>query len=228
MQNVDEITETEKFSSEELQSHTLYFKSMGWKNEKMIPSYKCHEIVLTKGTQSIDKFLVKPKPAESAEDDGSDEDARQSEVGEEDSDDDTMVSAAGDDLRDADRILSEGGEDRSDGDEMESEETDVNQNVLCNKRNIDQVSSSSDSDDVEEPSDNYDGELDVVVTPPASQNSSFQGEPHISSSQHRLDDDENDVNMVTTDNVGKVVKRELLSAFKGDGEYKEIFDEAVE
>ena len=47
----------------------------------MIPSYKCHEIVLTKGTQSIDKFLVKPKPAESAEDDGSDEDARQSEVG---------------------------------------------------------------------------------------------------------------------------------------------------
>ena len=34
--------------------------------------------------------------------------------------------------------------------------------------------------------------------------------------------------MVTTDNVGMVVKRELLNAFKGDSEYKEIFDEAVE
>ena len=66
--------------------------------------------------------------------------------------------------------------------------------------------------------------LDVVATPPASQNSSF----------HRLDD-ENDVireelvdNLVTTDNVGTVVKRELLNAFKGDGEYKEIFSEALE
>ena len=142
---------------------------MGWKHEKMNPSYKCHESVLNKGIQSIDKFLVRPNPAGSADDDGSDENGRLNEV-EDDSDDDTIVSG---DEGSADNLeVPADGEDRSDddtmesdmGDEMESEETDVNQNTLCNKRNIDQVDRSSDDD--EEPLAINGGEMDVEVTHP--------------------------------------------------------------
>ena len=83
---------------------------------------------------------------------------------------------------------------------LEDDTTDVNQNILCNKRNIDQVDSSSERDDDEEPSANNGGEMNVEVThPPTSHNCSFQDEV-----------------LLTSDNVGKIVNRELLNAFKGN------------
>ena len=43
MNRIEEIKESEKFSTLELQTHTSYFKEMSWINESMIPSYKSHE-----------------------------------------------------------------------------------------------------------------------------------------------------------------------------------------
>ena len=76
------------------------------------------------------------------------ETGRQAE--EKDNDDDTIVPASGDDHSAGDEEAHAAGNGSSDdddvvameaamGDGMEREETDINQNFLCKKRNIDQV-----------------------------------------------------------------------------------------
>ena len=76
MNRIEEIEESGKFSALELQTHTSYFKEMGWINESMIPSYKSHEIAMSKGSQSIDRFFVKP-PSSVNEDSNGDVEARE-------------------------------------------------------------------------------------------------------------------------------------------------------
>ena len=54
---ISELNGDKYVSTEELKAHTMYFRDMGWKSLKMIPSYKEHEIILSKGSQPIEIFM---------------------------------------------------------------------------------------------------------------------------------------------------------------------------
>ena len=56
---ISELYGDKYVSTEELKTHTMYFRDMGWNSLKMIPSYKEHEIILSKGSQSIEIFMKK-------------------------------------------------------------------------------------------------------------------------------------------------------------------------
>ena len=80
--------------------------------------------------------------------------------------------------------------------------------------------------------DNEDPELEI--TPPPSHNLSFQSSPEVHHAPNAfpavVDDDEDEEetagNFLTAENVGEVVKKELLKALKGDGEYKTPLEES--
>ena len=80
--------------------------------------------------------------------------------------------------------------------------------------------------------DNEDPELEI--TPPPSHNLSFQTSPEVHHAPNAfpavVDDDEDEEepagNFLTAENVGEVVKKELLKALKGDGEYKTALEES--
>ena len=55
--NLSAIAGDRYVSTDEMRMHTRFFREMGWTSKKKIPLYKEHEVVLSKGLQSINTFM---------------------------------------------------------------------------------------------------------------------------------------------------------------------------
>ena len=193
--NIDEITGNDRFTAEETKSHTLYFKTMGWKNKKMIPSYQYHEMFLEEGMQTIKNYFKIPAPAEQLEvavvQEGVMEDSEEGGQLE------VYSAEIQEDSEEVEQLEVRNAENQE-GVMEESEDDEIVIWLQNNKRSIDQVDSSSDSSDddlVNTDEKALEEEVEVEVTPPGSHDTSLDqiySENHSAFDPHGNDSDDDD------------------------------------